>query len=716
MVRKIGYLLFSLLVIAFISCGGGGGESAPPAPARPNLSGVWAGTWSGTDPIAGQVTGSWEAELTQSETGVSGAAFLGGDVDCSEGTVAGALGSGNIPSGSYARNPCQQNTWAVTALDLAKRSTSGSWTQPGTGASGTFTGTQIAKPAGPRIAFFSPQSGPPGTVVTVVGTGFDPVAANNVLKFNDVAPAQIISLSGSTTLVAKVPLGATSGPLTLATPQEKAISPRSFVSTASFPSTAMKTPLAVGSSPEGVAMSPDATRLYVANRLSGSVSMIGTVGGRVLATTAIPGQGAVQVYGLAVSHDGRRLFVDYYDQGASERGIAVLHGATATVLEKIIVATAQAPPLAGNPQGLALSPDGRLLFLANHVDGGAVYVLDVAARQVVASETMGAGARPTALAVSPDGLTAYLAFSGADVVRIFAIPTRSITATIGVEAGPTALDVAPDGLKVYVANNLGNSVSLIDTATRQVQATWPSFAAPVSLAVSPDGSRVYVVNQGSGSVSVVRTADAGREATTPAGTGPAGLVISPDGKKAYLTLAAENGVGELGGTATLTIAKAGSGIGRVTSASESISCGVSCQADFSAGTTVALTAVPDGGSVFAGWSGDPDCADGVVTLNAGLVCTATFNVVPQSGGGSGGGGCFIATAAYGSSLDPHVEALRIFRDRYLLTSRAGRAFVAFYYRQAPPLAAFIARHETLRLLARWALTPLVYGIEWLVQS
>lgn len=87
--------------------------------------------------------------------------------------------------------------------------------------------------------------------------------------------------------------------------------------------------------------------------------------------------------------------------------------------------------------------------------------------------------------------------------------------------------------------------------------------------------------------------------------------------------------------------------------------------------------------------------------------------VGSSSTGSGSsGGCFIATAAYGSYLDPQVELLREFRDRYLMTNAAGRAFVDFYYRNSPPIAEFIARHDSFKTATRIALTPVVYAVKY----
>ncbi len=78
----------------------------------------------------------------------------------------------------------------------------------------------------------------------------------------------------------------------------------------------------------------------------------------------------------------------------------------------------------------------------------------------------------------------------------------------------------------------------------------------------------------------------------------------------------------------------------------------------------------------------------------------------------GGGGCFIATAAYGSMVEPHVKILRDFRDRFLIENNIGKVFVKFYYTYSPPIADFIAEHDSLRAMVRISLLPVV-GVSWI---
>jgi subtilisin family serine protease len=70
--------------------------------------------------------------------------------------------------------------------------------------------------------------------------------------------------------------------------------------------------------------------------------------------------------------------------------------------------------------------------------------------------------------------------------------------------------------------------------------------------------------------------------------------------------------------------------------------------------------------------------DDVCRTDESIGSSGSGSSVSSSGGGDGGG-CFIATAAYGSVMHPYVEKLRQFRDRHLLTNGIGKRFVEAYY-------------------------------------
>jgi hypothetical protein len=84
--------------------------------------------------------------------------------------------------------------------------------------------------------------------------------------------------------------------------------------------------------------------------------------------------------------------------------------------------------------------------------------------------------------------------------------------------------------------------------------------------------------------------------------------------------------------------KSGTGGGVVTATG--INCGTDCSELYASGTSVTLTAIPAGGSSFAGWSGT-GCTTGTVTVNGNMTCTAKFNInsftltVAKSGTGGG---------------------------------------------------------------------------------
>ena len=118
-----------------------------------------------------------------------------------------------------------------------------------------------------------------------------------------------------------------------------------------------------------------------------------------------------------------------------------------------------------------------------------------------------------------------------------------------------------------------------------------------------------------------------------------------------------------------------------------------------------------------GGYGDSDgLANGVIVDPGGIASDGESIYSSTNGitsGVSGGSGCFIATAAFGSKYENHVQLLRRFRDLYLLPNRIGRAFVKTYYKYSLPMADFISKHDTLRTMVRFSLIPLL-GMSWLL--
>ena len=138
------------------------------------------------------------------------------------------------------------------------------------------------------------------------------------------------------------------------------------------------------------------------------------------------------------------------------------------------------------------------------------------------------------------------------------------------------------------------------------------------------------------------------------------MTVSLGGKSDFVAVWPLRGVsGQMG---DLTVSKSGAGAGAVKSSPAGIDCNASSSlcavAFFPLGRVVSLSATPSVGgptfSLFSGWSGDPACNGGKVTMIAHVSCTATFGLCasqPALVGATGYGSIALAYAGAASSGD-----------------------------------------------------------------
>jgi bacillolysin len=228
--------------------------------------------------------------------------------------------------------------------------------------------------------------------------------------------------------------------------------------------------------PDGVAITPDNSTVYVTNELDNTVTVINTASNTVVRTIAV-GSGPI---GVAASPDGQRVYVL---NGSGSPSVSVIN----TVTNKIVATIPLGVPQA---RGIAIGPDGTRLYVSTY-GSNSIKVINTNTNSIVT--TIVVGQLPLGVDVSPNGLSVYVANALGDTVSVIDATTNTVVATIGVGTSPHSARIAPDGSRAYVANSGSSRMSVIDTATKSVVATVPADAAN-ALEFTPDGARVFAAN------------------------------------------------------------------------------------------------------------------------------------------------------------------------------------------------------------------------------
>lgn len=262
----------------------------------------------------------------------------------------------------------------------------------------------------------------------------------------------------------------------------------------------------LGSMPLGMALSPEKDRVVVL--LNGwatqGIQVVDRSSGRVLQMLPLP----AVFLGLAFSPDGKSLYVS----GGNDDVIYRYDWQSgAAALADTIVLGVKEKGKSGTryPAGIAVSPDGRTLYVAENL-GDSLAVVDLASRRVV--QRLSTGRYPYGIAVAPDG-TVYVSAWGGWAVSVFPPRGNGLLAggtRVRVGRHPSAILLNSSGSRLFVASGSTDRISVLDTRTRNVIATLadPTPAGtgegstPNALALSPDGTRLFVAEADNNAVAV----------------------------------------------------------------------------------------------------------------------------------------------------------------------------------------------------------------------
>ncbi len=259
---------------------------------------------------------------------------------------------------------------------------------------------------------------------------------------------------------------------------------------------------------EPFGITPDQSRLYVADNVNNIVDVVDTTT-NTLMTTIATGLDPTEV---AITPNGQFGYVATF----GETNVTVFSVATNTVVATI--------PVGLFPYWLTPTPDGASIYVTE-ISGNSVAVINTSTNTV--SSTFNIPAPPAQTSPScisspvfnPAGTLVYFLqqpscstspATANGFVNVLSLPGNTPVATIPVGVNPFGSVISPDGTRLYVVNFgstsvPSNSVSVIDTASNTVIATVGVGQRPGSLAITPDGTQVYVTSAHDSAVSVIQT-------------------------------------------------------------------------------------------------------------------------------------------------------------------------------------------------------------------
>jgi len=142
---------------------------------------------------------------------------------------------------------------------------------------------------------------------------------------------------------------------------------------------------------------------------------------------------------------------------------------------------------------------------------------------------------PDDLAVSPDGKRLYVVCSGSDEVLMVDTAARAVAGRVAVGKVPRGIALSPDGKRFYVTNSWSDTVSEVDALSLQVLRTLPAGFEPTGVALDAARNVLYVANRLSDDISLVDLAAGADVRRLAAGRGASYLTASPDGARIYVS-------------------------------------------------------------------------------------------------------------------------------------------------------------------------------------